>query len=59
LTRSSLALQRESKRKASNLKSKLNKALKGLEMVDEEEFYDDVPIKLNDDLKGIEKRLLK
>lgn len=53
------AHQRENKRKALKLKIRINKALKGLDMVDEEEFYDDVPIKLNDDLKGIEKRLLK
>ena len=40
-------------------KISINNALKVLERVEEEEFYDDVPLKLDNGLKDIEKRLLK
>ena len=39
-------------------RSKINNAHKVLERVDEEEFYDDDPLKLDNGLRDIEKRLL-
>ena len=40
-------------------KNKKQKVMKTLDNTEEEEFYDQVPIKLDDDLKSIENRLLK
>jgi hypothetical protein len=47
------------KRKKNKKKHKIKKALQKIEKADLDEFYDDVPIKLDNELMSIEKRLLK
>lgn len=50
--------QKPKKHKNRKLNNK-QKPLKTLDNAEDDEFYDHVPVKLNDDLKSIEKRLLK
>jgi hypothetical protein len=47
------------KKKGKKNKTKKQKVMKPLDNTEDEEFYDHVPIRLDDDLKNIEDRLLK